>query len=132
MGGSPKNLVRLTQRPPSEKEAKIQTGYNEKDTELGGLEEWSENELKGFSTEGFMMVAAVDLSLVRSPEKSSTEGESGVTGWKDLPLIEVAIWKIGNKFELSSGYSAIQNEVDRISREAAEDQFNLEDYLSVL
>lgn len=83
---------------PTEAEAGVQTGYGIKVTSQGRLEEWSLGTLTGFSTGGYMLIAAAKPSAVRLPPVNVRKsGESGVTGFADQRLIDVAILSAGPK-----------------------------------
>ncbi|MEU0545683.1 hypothetical protein ABZ319_37995 [Nocardia sp. NPDC005978] len=83
---------------PSEDDAGVQTGFGVKTTSTGRLEEWSLGTLDGFSTGGFMLIAAAKPTAVRLPPvKVRTAGERGVTGFADQRLLGVAILKAGPK-----------------------------------
>ncbi|MFJ4657459.1 hypothetical protein ACIP5Y_39860 [Nocardia sp. NPDC088792] len=83
---------------PTEAEAGVQTGYGIKVTSQGRLEEWSLGTLEGFSTGGYMLIAAAKPTAVRLPPvKVRSAGESGVTGFADQRMLEVALLKPGPK-----------------------------------
>ncbi|MFF2555146.1 hypothetical protein ACFVUS_29370 [Nocardia sp. NPDC058058] len=83
---------------PTEDQAGVQTGYGIKMTSQGRLEEWSLGTLDGFSTGGYMLIAAAKPTAVRLPPvKVRGAGESGVTGFADQRLLGVAILKAGPK-----------------------------------
>ncbi|MEV0764257.1 hypothetical protein [Nocardia sp. NPDC050435] len=83
---------------PTEEEAGVQTGFGVKMTSQGRLEEWSLGTLDGFSTGGYMLIAAAKPDAVRLPPvKVRGAGERGVTGFADQRLLGVAILKAGPK-----------------------------------
>ncbi|MFB8003234.1 hypothetical protein [Nocardia sp. NPDC056000] len=83
---------------PTEEQAGVQTGFGIKSTSQGRLEEWSLGTLDGFSTGGYMLIAAAKPTAVRLPPvKVRGAGESGVTGFADQRLLGVAILKAGPK-----------------------------------
>lgn len=115
-GGSMPSMV--LRDPPTEKDAQIQTGFGEKRTSQGILEEWSiqEGGLPGFATEGFMMIALVDRRYARFP--SEMIGEAGVTGWTDQPLVAVAIAYEGKAM---IGGDSLTREIDNLCKRMMRD-----------
>ncbi|MFG2639172.1 hypothetical protein ACGFX8_36920 [Streptomyces sp. NPDC048362] len=97
-GGSALNSDHMS-GAPSEKAADDQTGFGSKGTGASRIEEWSLGELRGFATDGFLLIARASETLVTLPktEFSKAAGERGVCGFADAPLVEVAILERGAK-----------------------------------
>ncbi|GAA2434581.1 hypothetical protein GCM10010191_56330 [Actinomadura vinacea] len=106
---------------PESKDAARQSGFGEKDTTGGRIEEWSLAPQTGFATGGFMLIALVHPSKVNLPDKgkSRTEGERGVVGYTDHSLSEVAIMDDGRDFE---GVTPESLEIDALVKRAGRDQ----------
>ncbi|SEG92210.1 hypothetical protein SAMN05216223_12584 [Actinacidiphila yanglinensis] len=94
-GGLAANLV--LQGPPTADDADRQTGLGEKDTANGPIEEWSLGQQKGFSSDGFMLIAEAAVAKVTLPrsDAAAVEGEAGVCGYAAASLERVAILSEG-------------------------------------
>lgn len=79
--------------PPTAEDADAQTGRGVKDTVAGRIEEWSLGQQTGFATDGFLLIAEADVTLVTLPrsDSSTRAGEAGVCGFAAAPLVRVAI-----------------------------------------
>ncbi len=97
---------------PTADDADKQTGFGDKGTEAGVIEEWSLGQLDGFATNGFMMLAAAEPVYVTLPPKGKrSAGERGVCGYADRRLAGVAIGGLGRAGE---GIDPLVREVDGI------------------
>jgi hypothetical protein len=122
MGGLKARPDRQTGPRPTEEDAKKQTGENEKETAAGLIEEWSLNQLTGFSRGGVMMGAVVRLDRVRIPKEGldRVRGEQGVIGYADLELSAVAVCKIGEPQEYKN---PLTQKLERVRTWTTVDEF---------
>ncbi|MFX0576811.1 hypothetical protein [Nocardia nepalensis] len=97
---------------PTDKDADKQTGFGDKGTDAGVLEEWSLGQLDGFATSGFMLLAATEPKYVTLPPKGKrSAGERGVCGYADRSLVGVAI---GGEGRAGEGIDPLVREIDGI------------------
>ena len=94
-GGLPADPSR--QGPPSAEDADRQTGFGDKNTANGLIEEWSLAQQKGFASDGFMLIAEAGVGKVTLPRSNSAavEGEAGVCGYAAASLQRVAVLSEG-------------------------------------
>ncbi|MFD6160950.1 hypothetical protein ACFWF7_03615 [Nocardia sp. NPDC060256] len=99
---------------PTDKDADKQTGFGDKGTEAGVIEEWSLGQLDGFATNGFMLLAATEPAYVTLPPKGKrSAGERGVCGYADRRLAGVAI---GGEGRAGDGIDPLVREIDGINK----------------
>ncbi|MFI9509632.1 hypothetical protein [Nocardia sp. NPDC052566] len=97
---------------PTDKDADKQTGYGEKGTSKGVIEEWSLGTLDGFATDGFMLLGVTKPAYVTLPPKGKRGGgEQGVCGYADRLLEGVAIGDVGRE---GLDMPPLQRELDAI------------------
>ncbi|MEU7143423.1 hypothetical protein ABZ942_28545 [Nocardia sp. NPDC046473] len=111
-GGLEPNPDRTT--APTDKDADKQTGFGDKGTATGVIEEWSLGQLDGFATNGFMLLAAAEPAYVTLPPKGKrSAGERGVCGYADRRLAGVAI---GGEGRAGDGIDPLVREIDGINK----------------
>lgn len=100
------------QGPPTAEDADRQTGLGEKDTANGLLEEWSLGQQKGFSSDGFMLIAEAAVAMVTLPrsDAATVQGEAGVCGYAAASLVRVALLREGPPVT-----DTLEREIQRIS-----------------
>jgi hypothetical protein len=129
-GGHAPNFT--DREPPTEEEARAQTGENIKDTGHGILEEWSLSPQMGFSTGGMLMGGVVRRTKARFPPEGTTSaqiGEQGVTGWADQPLEDVALMDIGRAMDYAGAGDEFTAAVDSLAKLVGQKRYNVADKL---
>jgi hypothetical protein len=129
-GGHAPNLA--DREPPTEEEARAQTGENIKDTGHGILEEWSLSPQMGFSTGGMLMGGVVRRAKGRFPPEGTTSaqiGEQGVTGWADQSLEDVALMDIGRAMDYAGAGDEFTAAVDSLAKMIGQKRYNVADKL---
>ena len=125
MGGAPLDGTIVT--APTSADADAQTGFGDKNTGGGLIEEWSLGVQFGFASDGFLLIGEVSTALVTLPksDRAVVIGEAGVCGYAALGMRRVTIAQPGRPLSTDP----VQSQLAGINKQIGQKRINVVELL---